>query len=169
MKISLIGYMGAGKTTLGKALSLQLGLPFYDLDDVIAAKNDQSVSELILNKGELFFRQQERLALEEVLLKPSFVLGLGGGTPCYYDNIDLINRSSLSIYLESSLKQLLDVLVADRQERPLIAHLNDVDLKEFIAKHLFERREFYERAIFKLSHKQNDLQERIQLIKEYTL
>lgn len=167
MKISLIGYMGAGKTSLGKSLAQALDLPFYDLDHLIAAHQGDSVSEIILNKGELFFRQLEREILEEALQKEQFVLAQGGGTPCYYDNMELINAQSVSIYLERSIADLLDVLQADRKERPLIAHLNDADLQEFIAKHLFERRDFYEKAIFKVSQKQKDPAERLKAVLEY--
>ena len=159
--------MGAGKTSLGKALAESLNLPFFDLDHLIESDHGDSVSELILNKGELYFRQLERKVLEKALQKEQFVLAHGGGTPCYYDNMELINAQSLSIYLERSINDLSQTLGEDRKERPLIAHLNDGDLKEFIAKHLFERRPFYEKAIFKLSQKQKDPAARLQAILEY--
>lgn len=159
--------MGAGKTSLGKALAQSLKLPFYDLDHLIAEEQGDSVSEIILNKGELFFRKLERQVLEKALTRESFVLAQGGGTPCYYDNMELINSHSVSIYLERSIADLLAVLSEDRKERPLIAHLNDADLQEFIAKHLFERRDFYEKAIFKVSQKQKDHEERLNAVLEY--
>ncbi len=167
MKISLIGYMGAGKSHLGQSLALQLQLPFVDLDREIERESGETVSELILNRGELHFRKLERAVLEKILGQDSFVLALGGGTPCYYDNMDLVNSSSLSVYLEASIPQLFETLQKDRRERPLIAHLKDADLKEFIAKHLFERRDFYEKAILKIPAKQNQLDERLKAIKEY--
>lgn len=164
MKISLLGYMGSGKSTLGRELAAKLELPFKDLDQLIADRYQASVSELILNKGELFFRKVEREILEEVLREPNFVLALGGGTPCYYDNMELLNRNSLTVYLERSIADLYTTLAEDRVERPLIAHLADADLKEFIAKHLFERREFYEKAIFKLKQEQKEPAERLQYL-----
>ncbi len=167
MKISLLGYMGAGKSTLAKELSLTLQLPFIDLDARIAEKQGESVSEIILNRGELFFRQLERDLLEEALEQPNFVLSLGGGTPCYYDNMSLINSKSLSIYIEKSIGDLYEVLKEDRRERPLIAHLDDKDLKEFIAKHLFERRDFYERGILKVPQKQKTKAEALKTITDY--
>jgi len=167
MKISLLGYMGAGKTSLGQQLALHLQVPYLDLDHIIEQKSGETVSELILNRGELYFRKLEREVLEETLAKDSFVLALGGGTPCYYDNMELINRSSMSVYLERSVKDLYEILAKDRRERPLIAHLSDSDLQEFIAKHLFERREFYEKAIFKVPQKQKELPERMDSILQY--
>lgn len=167
MKISLLGYMGAGKSSLGRNLALKLGIPFLDLDAQIAAKAGQSVSELILNAGEIHFRQLEREVLLDCLQEPSFVLALGGGTPCYFDNMQTVNANSISFYLEKSIADLFDILQKDRRERPLIAHLADDDLKEFIAKHLFERRNFYEQAIFKVSQKQKDPNERLQTILNY--
>lgn len=159
--------MGAGKSSLGNALAQSLNLPFYDLDHLIAEEQGDSVSEIILNKGELFFRKLERDVLEKALTKDAFVLAQGGGTPCYYDNMELINSHSVSIYLERSIGDLLAVLSEDGKERPLIAHLDDADLQEFIAKHLFERRDFYERAIFKVSQKQKDPAERLEAVLDY--
>lgn len=167
MKISLLGYMGAGKSTLAQRLALDLDLPLRDLDQLIEQREGETVAELIFNRGEIYFRKLERQVLEEVLLEDSFVLALGGGTPCYYDNMKLINKFSVSVYLEASIAQLYQVLSADRRERPLIAHLADDDLKEFIAKHLFERRDYYEQAILKVRAKQNSTEERLQVIKDY--
>lgn len=167
MKISLVGYMAAGKSTLGRALAESLGLPFKDLDQLIEAKSGSSVSELIFNKGELYFRNLEREVLQEVLKEQQFVLALGGGTPCYFDNMELLNSQSVTVYLERSIADLFGVLAIDRRERPLIAHLAEADLKEFIAKHLFERREFYEKAIFKIPQEQKSLSERLETLKNY--
>ena len=167
MKISIIGYMGAGKSTLAQRLALDLNLPYLDLDRLIEQESGESVSELILNRGELYFRKLEREILERTLKEESFVLALGGGTPCYYDNMDLVNQHSTSIYLDANIPDLYEVLSQDRRERPLIAHLDDADLKEFIAKHLFERRDYYEKAIFKIPAKQKSLEERLLTIKSY--
>jgi shikimate kinase len=167
MKISLLGYMASGKSTLGRALAESLGLPFKDLDQLIEARTESSVSELILNKGELYFRNLEREILLETLAEDNFVLALGGGTPCYFDNMAVLNSNSVTVYLERSISDLYNVLAIDRRERPLIAHLAKEDLKEFIAKHLFERREFYEQAIFKIPQEQKGLNERLETLKNY--
>lgn len=166
MKITLIGYMGAGKTSLGKALATAYQLPFIDLDALIEAHTGYTVAETILNKGELFFRQLERKILLETLQEESFVLATGGGTPCYYDSIKDINAQSLSVYLDLSVSDLADRLEEDRTERPLLAHLSGAQLKEFIAKHLFERTTFYEQATFQLKPNCRTVEERMKALEE---
>lgn len=151
MKITLTGYMGVGKTQVGKHLAVHLGLDFFDLDVRIEQKTGTNITDLILNRGELYFRQREREVLEDVLQRPSFVLSTGGGTPCYYDNIDIINQHSVSIYLQADVARLYERLQQQRQERPLIAHISGNELREYIGKHLFERVPFYEKAIFHVS------------------
>lgn len=166
MRISLLGYMGAGKSALGKLLAQDLSLPFYDLDEEISRQEGRSVAEVILNQGELFFRQRERKVLTELLPHDSYVLALGGGTPCYYDNMALINHHSVSFYLQRSVSSLLGQLRGQQKERPLIAHLNEEDLQEFIAKHLFERRDYYEEAIFNIKMDGLSLAQAAQSIKK---
>lgn len=146
MKITLMGYMGAGKTSLGQNIALDLGLDFYDLDIEIEKKIGFSISETIFNKGELFFRKLEREILFEILERDDFVLAAGGGTPCYYDNAEQIARNSFSIYLQYSVPSLFQRLEGRQKQRPLIAHLDGPGLKEYIGKHLMERMPFYEKA-----------------------
>lgn len=147
MIISLIGYMGSGKSHISKVLSQKLNVKLIDLDKEIFLKNDMTISEMFEKRGEIYFRKQEKLILEEILgTEKDCVLSLGGGTPVYYNNIDLINAGSNSIYLRASVKTLTDRLMKQKQKRPLIARINDEDLPEFIAKHLFERQEFYNKA-----------------------
>ncbi len=146
MKITLLGYMGAGKSTVSRHLAAELQLPLIDLDKRIENESGKSITETIFNKGELHFRKLERRLLEEALKEESFVLSTGGGTPCYYDNLALINRNSFSVYLQYSVIELYERLEGQQAERPLIAHLKGDQLKEFVAKHLFERAPFYEGA-----------------------
>lgn len=148
MKITLIGYMGSGKSTVGQKLALELGLDFYDLDMEIEKRSGYTITETIFNKGELYFRDLERKTLLDIMQKDNFVLSTGGGTPCYYDNIDVINKGSLTVYLEYGLNELNARLEGNKAERPLIAHLEGPGLKEYIGKHLFERRVYYEKATF---------------------
>lgn len=138
--------MASGKTTIGKHLALELGLDFYDLDIEIEKKSGFTIAETILNKGELFFRKLERQVLEVILVKDNFVLSTGGGTPCYYDNIDLISKNSLSVYLQYSVPELFARLDGNQRNRPLIAHLKGKALQEYIGQHLFERAQFYEKS-----------------------
>ena len=145
MKIILVGYMASGKSTIGKLLSESLHIPFYDLDDLIETNLNLRISEIFEQKGELFFRKKEREVLENFLnTTENYVLALGGGTPCYYDNFDLYDSSAIhSIYLKASVGTLLERLQSQKAFRPLISHFNDEELNEFVAKHLFERSYFY--------------------------
>ncbi len=150
MKIVLIGYMSSGKSTIGKHLADKLFLPFIDLDIYIEKKEKKSVSDIFKNKGEIYFRLIEHKYLKEILISDQkVVLSLGGGTPCYADNMNLITTTSaISFYLQTSIKVLVDRLTKEKDDRPLIASLEDNKISEFVAKHLFERRAFYEKANF---------------------
>ena len=147
MIISLIGYMGSGKSHIAKLLSDRLGIKLIDLDKEISKKNKMTIAEMFQKKGEIFFRRQERALLEEIVAtEDSCILSLGGGTPAYYNNMELINHNSESIFLRTSVKNLTERLLKQKHKRPLIANISDQDLPEFIAKHLFERNIFYNKA-----------------------
>lgn len=147
MVISLLGYMGSGKTHISKLLSSKLNFKLIDLDFEIVTKEQMPVADIFEKKGEIYFRKQERLILENILHNhENTVLSLGGGTPVYYDNMDFINKASTSFYLSPSIKTLYERLSRGKEKRPLIARIPDEDLPEFIAKHLFERSPFYSKA-----------------------
>lgn len=149
-KIVLLGYMGSGKTTVGKSLAEHLELPFIDLDDYIEQEAGMSIPEIFRDKGEIRFRKLESSALRSLIGKQSgFVLALGGGTPCYAGNLEVIesDETAISVYLKCSLANLVDRLWPERGHRPLISHLEDrSELDDFIRKHLFERTYYYNRA-----------------------
>jgi shikimate kinase len=155
MIIVLIGYMASGKTSIGKKLAKKLNYSFLDLDDFIEAKEDLSVTGIFKTKGEIYFRKQEALYLEELLkTEKDTVLSVGGGTPCYSGNMDVILEAKhvKSIYLKASLKTLADKLMRKKAKRPLIAHIESIEeMSEFIGKHLFERVQFYNQAEIKVS------------------
>ena len=162
MKIVLIGYMASGKSTIGKLLAHNMYLPFIDLDQYIEEKEGKTISEIFEDKGEIYFRYQEHFYLKELLASENkFVLSLGGGTPCYAGNMKLIsdNEDSKSIYLQASIKTITDRLKKQRQKRPLVSELTDDKLTEFVAKHLFERREFYEQSNFKIKVDDKEINE----------
>jgi len=138
MKIIVLGYMASGKSTISKKLANKLEINSLDLDTYIAKKEGNTIEEIFKNKGEVYFRKQENKYLNELLNNPNnFVLALGGGTPCYANNIELIAKKSTSIYLKANLNTLLKRLRVEKANRPLISNLNDEELLEFIAKHLF--------------------------------
>ena len=147
-KIILLGYMGSGKTTVGKLLANSLELPFRDLDDVITTRLHATIPEIFEEKGEIFFRKKEAEILEEILQTPrSLVLASGGGTPCYGNNLDaMLAHGSTVIYLHYSVPALAERLLAQRDQRPMISHISDDDLPEFIGKHLLERSPYYNKA-----------------------
>ena len=149
MNIILIGYMGSGKSTVGKKLSEQLGHKYIDLDDYIQKKEGHSIAQIFKNKGEIYFRKVESKYLKEVLGIHGAVISLGGGTPCYGHNMDIIKNAddAFSIYLKATISNLTDRLFKEKDSRPLISHINQKqDLREFIGKHLFERSPFYSQS-----------------------
>ena len=148
MNIVLLGYMGCGKSTIGRRLAERLKLRFFDLDELIEEQEGQQISELFASKGELYFRKTEAEVLRSfVAEKDNFVLALGGGTPCYANTMDFLLEQHLkTVYLKVQLKTLVERLRDQKEQRPLISSLNESELTEFIAKHLFERRFYYEKA-----------------------
>jgi shikimate kinase len=152
-KIILVGYMGSGKSTIGKLLADKIKFSSYDLDYCIENEQNLSVSEIFEQKGELYFRNIEHRTFVAILDKnEDIVFSLGGGTPCYYDNHKLLNSENvISIYLKASIETLVERLKSEKTKRPLLSKLNDLEKKEFVAKHLFERSFFYNQAKFSLS------------------
>ena len=147
MIITLVGYMGTGKSHISNILSSKLNFKLFDLDQEISNKFELSIAEIFKNHGEIFFRKAEKETLNEILSsEESVILSVGGGTPVYYDNMESINDKSISIYLRTGVSTLTERLKKNKQKRPLIAKIADEDLPEFIAKHLFERNSFYSKA-----------------------
>ena len=140
--------MASGKSSIGKLLSKKLSMKFLDLDDYIIQKEEMSIAKIFEKKGEVYFRMIENKYLKEVLnTKDQFILALGGGTPCYANNMEEINKGdTVSIYLQGKTKTMIDRLIKKKSKRPLIASLADEKIPEFVAKHLFERRMYYELA-----------------------
>ena len=152
MIVVLMGYMGSGKSTIGKELATLLNYNFLDLDDYITEKENRSVSEVFKNKGEIYFRKKETQYLKEVIdTHDNIVLALGGGTPCYGNNAEILtlNKNISLFYLKLSIPLLAERLFKDREKRPLISHLESEEaLLEFIGKHIFERVQYYNKAHF---------------------
>lgn len=168
MIIILLGYMGSGKSTLGKGLATILKYDFLDLDDFISKKENRSVPELFEKKGEIYFRKIESQYLAEILdVSHNLVLALGGGTPCYGNNMSLLisNPNVRTFYLKLSIPHLAARLFPERENRPLINHLDsEADLQEFIGKHLFERTHYYNQAHFIVQTDHNSKQQVLEAI-----
>jgi len=160
MKIILLGYMGSGKTTIGTQLAKKLYQNFTDLDDYIEREENKTITEIFKEKGEIYFRKIEHTYLE-IFIKEndSYVLSLGGGTPCYANNIDIISKENdlHSIYLKASVTTLYERLINNSSKRPLLASQTKESLIEYIAKHLFERSIYYEKAKYSISINSKDI------------
>jgi len=143
-----MGYMGSCKTTFGKQLARKLSYHFFDLDAEIEKNEGLSISEIFSEKGEAYFRETESKILTNLLRnKNDVVLSLGGGTPCFFNNLDLIKKQSLSVYIKLPVKTLAQRLQqSNKNKRPLISGLNSKELNDFIEKQLIEREKFYLQA-----------------------
>jgi shikimate kinase len=160
-KVFLIGYMGSGKSTIAKALAQKTGIPHYDLDEVIEKRSENSISQIFEAKGELFFRLLEHEVLSELVASPeSMILSWGGGTPCYANNNEFLSsENTTSIYLSASIENLYHRIVNEKEKRPMVANKSEEELKEFIAKHLFDRSFYYNQANFTIRVDQKSINE----------
>jgi len=147
MIISLLGYMGCGKSHVSKVLAQKIKFKSIDLDDEISKYAGRDISKIFVEHGELEFRKIEKQTLDKIMQTDrDVVLSLGGGTPAYYNNMDVVTKYSRSIYLRTSVPTLVERLIHEKQKRPLISKVGDKELPEFIAKHLFERCFYYEKS-----------------------
>ncbi len=147
MKYFLIGYMGCGKSRMGRMMSHDLKMMFVDLDDYIVRREGRSVSEIFAAVGEEGFRQLERCCLEEVCASyTSFVMATGGGTPCFFDNMDYMNRQGKTIFLDADVDTLTSRVLRARDKRPLLSGLDDGEVRDFVEQHLKKRMEYYLKA-----------------------
>lgn len=145
--LTLLGYMGCGKSSVGNILALFLNQSFYDLDILIAEKQGYNINEIFKKKGESEFRRIEHQVLKTFLKShTNFILSIGGGTPCYYDNMTLLNRNTQTIYLRATASVLFERLKLIKYTRPLISQLSNNVLFNFILIHLHEREFFYKKS-----------------------
>ena len=145
-RIFLIGYMGAGKTTVGKLLATRLNMPFIDLDAYIEQRFFKTVSQIFEEKGEDGFRKIEQAMLREITDFEDTILAVGGGTPCFFDNMQVMNEKGLTVYLKTSPEMLCKTLSKAKTKRPLIANKTDEELLAFIEENLAKREFFYTQA-----------------------
>jgi shikimate kinase len=147
-KIVLLGYMGSGKSTIAYKLSKKIKVPFVDLDQYIEEKTNLTIKDIFEQRGEIYFRKIEHESFVTLLSsQDSLIISLGGGTPCYANNHELLKQVGVfSIYLKASIVTLFDRLSLNKSKRPLIAYKTNDEMKEFIAMHVFERSFYYNQA-----------------------
>jgi shikimate kinase len=145
-RIFLIGYMGAGKTTIGKVLAKRMNLSFIDLDIYIEARYHKTIARLFEEKGEEGFREIERRILHEVALFENILISTGGGTPCFYDNIDFMNTAGQTVYLKVSPGELLKRLELTKHTRPVLNGRSGEGLCAFVMENLEKRSDYYMQA-----------------------
>jgi len=147
MRIFIIGFMGSGKTTLGKVLAEKIGLEFVDLDEYIEQKHKYSIASIFSLVGEEGFRKVEKVCLNELAQKDNVLISTGGGTPFFFDNMDVMNQSGKTVYLKVSPETLIERLAVSRMEyRPLIKGKNISELSDYIYDTLANRSIYYEKA-----------------------
>ena len=147
MRIFLIGFMGSGKTHWGRQVAQRLKIPFYDLDEVIVAAEKRSITDIFGESGEEYFRNTEKETLERLVDEnANMVVSCGGGTPCFFNNIEFMKKYGAVVWLNTHVDVLLHRLMKERLQRPLLKDIKDEDLKHYIIRKLNERRMYYEQA-----------------------
>ena len=162
-RIILIGYMGSGKTTVGKALSKETGMMFYDLDWYIESRMRKTVAQIFAEKGEEGIRKIAHHMLHEVAEFENVIISCGGGTPCFFDNIDYINQQGEVVYLKATPEVLYRHLLMGKVERPLIKNMTPEYHIAYITEQVAKREEFYNKARYTLDVSLMDNYEKIQL------
>jgi len=146
LKVFLIGFMGSGKSHWGGIWAQKNQLSFYDLDEQIEKTIGESVADIFEKKGEENFREMERYVLRKFDVKNNFLLACGGGTPCFFENLTWMNEQGTTIYLKASPQEILEKVMNETEERPLLKKLNSSELLFFIEQKLKEREPFYKQA-----------------------
>ena len=157
--------MGSGKTHWGSLLSQKLSLPFFDLDEQVASHAGKSIPEIFAAEGEENFRMMEKEVLHIITEShDSFVMACGGGSPCYFNNIEYMNREGTTVWINTPLEVLFERLVKEKEQRPLIRELGDVQLKNFITRKYADRRIYYEQADITMDEEPLQLDKLIEVI-----
>ncbi len=165
-KFFITGYMGSGKSTAGKKLSAKLGYEFIDLDKFIENEYQQTIPEIFSTKGEGEFRAMEHNALKKLIEKDNIVVACGGGTPCYYNNMELMNNHGNTVYLKMSADSLVHRLMDAKEKRPLVANKSEEELRTFVNRQLEKREDFYHQAQYTVKGKDLDIDELVLFVKE---
>ncbi len=147
MKIFLIGFMGSGTTHWGHLLSQKLSIPFFDMDAQVVEHEGKTIVEIFAEKGEEYFRLLEKDVLHIITEShENFVMACGGGSPCYFNNIEYMNKSGTTVWINTPVELLFQRLKKEKEARPLIKELSDEQLKAFINKKFADRKIYYDQA-----------------------
>ncbi|MES2285475.1 MAG: shikimate kinase [Bacteroidota bacterium] len=165
-KFFLTGYMGCGKSTVGEKLAAKLKYDFIDLDKLIESDYKQSIPEIFATKGEKEFRAMEHNTLKRVIEKNNVVVACGGGTPCYYNNMELMSNSGVTVYIKMSVDALVDRLTNAKEKRPLIENKTPADLRSFIKRQLEKREDIYHKAQYTVKGKDLNVDELALFVKK---
>ena len=165
-KIFLTGYMGSGKSSTGQILATQLGYEFIDLDKFIEQEYKMTIPEIFSNKGEKEFRAMEHNSLKKVIEKENVVVACGGGTPCYYNNMEMMNNSGATVYLKMSADSLVNRLMNAKEKRPLILNKDEKQLRDFVNRQLEKREDIYHKAQYTVKGKDLNVKELAAFVKE---
>jgi len=157
--------MGSGKSTVGKKLAKKLKLSFVDMDEYIETYCKKTVAEIFEQEGEDKFREVENTCLKSLINEKDVVISTGGGTPCFYNNMELMNSNGVTVYLKMSVEGLVSRLIKAKNKRPLIKDMSESDLKVFVATNLENREPYYSQAQYKVKAKDLDLDELVDFIK----
>ncbi len=158
--------MGSGKTHWGTRIAERLQIPFYDLDAVIVNSEGMNISEIFANKGEEYFRYMEKQTLEDLVNREeNFVLSAGGGTPCFFNNIEFMKRSGKVLWLNTSLEALNQRLLKEKMSRPLLRGITEAGLRAYIIRKLSERKMYYEQADLMVHEETMELESLMGLLK----
>ncbi len=167
-RVFVVGFMGCGKSTIGKLLAADLGFTFIDLDHEIELSQHTSISDLFTRYGEQKFREFEQKSLHTMRDKTKVVIACGGGTPCFFDNMPWMNEHGTTVFLNTSPEDLLLRLQSEQAHRPLIRDFDSSGLKQFIHQKLAERMPFYTQAKLQVLHREDKIQS-VQWIKQSLL
>lgn len=165
MKIFLLGFMGSGKTYWGRKLSEKLGLPFFDLDEQIEANEGKKINELFDQIGEEQFRLMEKDTLHIITEShESFIMSAGGGTPCYFNNIEFMNNRGTTVWINTPVEILTERLINEKDQRPLIKNFDDEQLRNFILKKFADRKIYYEMSQINIDEESKTVDKMIEKI-----
>ena len=165
MKYFLVGFMGSGKSKIGKEISKRNSISFFDLDVIIEEEENKSILKIFEEHGESYFRKLEKKALHKIIRKDNILVATGGGTPCYYNSMDTMNTVGKTIYLSCSEAILYRRIIQKTKKRPLINNLSRKKLKVFIKETLQRRRYFYEKANYIVNSNKENIEEIIKILR----